>query len=258
MRRRERAHNDGRASVVTELDLRGPGREFDASEGAEGYGGTARRRNRERSKCAGSVQAGVNEQRAALRELLLQAHGLDVCRRSDRGGNVLRRESHGAERGGIERNAKLALRTTEDEDASEPGDAEQLGGDVLLRELANQRLRELGRRDPVRENRLALRRNDGGLDVRIAGQRRSRAPDRLFDELKIGLRVGGRIELDDDLGAALSGRAHHSADERKTDELAFERQGDRHAHLLGRQIARVGDYVDARKAHLGEDRSRRV
>jgi hypothetical protein len=247
---------DGVPGVVGHRRRRGRDAERDPAERVEARRDAARVRDDDRPERARVEDARIDHQDVALGEGGRDTGRGDGVRVGDRAPDVGRREPVRGERRRAQIDVVFALGTADREHAREPRDAGELRHEVLGDQLADDRLREDRRCEGVREDGFAVGIDDGRAGRDAGRQRGAGGGDRLIDGLQVVADVALRIELDDQLGAALGRGRQRPHDRRQPAEGALERLGDREANALGRQIARLDDDVDARERHRREDRCR--
>lgn len=174
---------------------------------------------------------------------------LDMIRIRDDGRDILGREPDIGELRRIELDVIFGNRAAGQQQAAKPRRSVKHRHHSRLRVLPENGLREIVRRQCVRNDRLAVRIDDQCSDVRGIGHGRARVRDRLLDVLQVDAGICGASELDQQFRRSLARRASNSKHGRKRLHCFFERSRNGNAHLFGWQIACVGHDVDPRKAH---------
>jgi hypothetical protein len=150
---------------------------------------------------------------------------------------------------GIERDAIFWDCTARHEQLTETRRPVQPRRDLCRSDLPQDGLRKIGRRERVAQDRFAVRVHhlcdeafcgrDGGSNLR----------ESLIDTLQRNLCVGRGREVDKELGRSLTRCRNDIAHAGQRFERLVQRPGDRDAHPIRRQIARIRDDVDTREIH---------
>ena len=172
------------------------------------------------------------------------------------GDHVLRRELMLQHPRRIQLHHVLAVLGAHGFHAVDARDPMQTRRQVVLRDIGQfGQIAHLGAQTDV-ENRKSPAGQQPGVDLGVGGQTRADLAERGVEQLEARDRIAAFVEGDIDFRtAAAGGRAHQVHSDHSVGGF-FQRTRNRHQHLLGRQIAAVGQHDRTVELHLGKHGAR--
>jgi hypothetical protein len=156
----------------------------------------------------------------------------------------------------IEPHDELAILAADDADAVGAVDSMKAWHQVVVRDVGQFGQTADRRAHADIDDRKRAGRQQHGVNGSIGGQQRSRMSDRGAQRLEADHGIGVFAESDVDFCAAAGGGRSHQRHPRDSVGGFFERAGHRCEHLLGGQVAAVGQNRRASKNDLGKHGAR--